>query len=201
MTPRALAVAALAALALAVLFVVLAACGQSGFQPAAEAPPVTVQPADLAPPEPPVGVPVTVAIPKLGVVDEVVPVGLAQDNEMEVPPVTAVGYYKYAPLPGQRGPAVLAGHRNYSGVQGAFARLEELKAGDRVSVTDDKGVVRGFVIYDVRTILKADYQSRTVPLVFGARTTKDLELVTCSGRVTDHSYDSNTVISARLATA
>lgn len=200
MTHRAIAVAILAVLVCTILFLALAACGQSGFQPASEAPPVAVQPADLAPPEPPVGEPVSVAIPKLGVTDEIVPVGLAQDNEMELPPVTAVGYYKYAPLPGQRGPAILAGHVDWAGVPGAFKRLVELKPGDQVSVTDSQGTVRRFAVYDVRTILKADYQTRTVPWVFGARTTTDLIMITCGGDLSGHQYTSNVVVSTRLAT-
>lgn len=198
MTPRVLAVAVLLVLAGAVLFIVLAGCGMQTFQPAAEVPPVTVQPADPAPAEPQVGVPVAIAIPKLGVTDEVIPVGLAQDNAMEVPPVDKVGYYKYAPLPGQRGPAVMAGHVNWSGTPGAFSRLAELKVGDQVTVTDNTGVKRTFAVYDVRTVLKSDYMTRTVPLVFGARTTSDLVLVTCGGRLDGHEYLSNVIASARL---
>lgn len=185
-------------LLVALTILTLAGCGTTQFSPASEVPPVVAQ--QQAPEEPQVGVPVTITIPKLGVVDDIVPVGLdMRDNAMEVPPIDKVGYYKYAPLPGQRGPAVLAGHRNWSGTPGAFARLEELKPGDKLTVTDARGAVRTFAVYDVRTILKSDYQTRTVPLVFGARTTADLVAVTCSGRVANHEYDSNTVVSARLA--
>lgn len=204
MTPRVLAVAVLFVLAGALLFIVLAGCGVAlpAFEPAASVPPVTVQPANPAPVEPPVGVPVGVpvamAIPKLGVTDEVIPVGLAQDNAMEVPPVDKVGWYRLAPKPGERGPGVLAGHVNYSGVQGAFSRLAELKTGDQVTVTDNVGVKRIFAVYDVRTVLKSDYMTRTVPLVFGARTTSDLVLVTCGGRLDGHEYLSNVIASARL---
>lgn len=187
---RQLALALMATLA-------LAGCGTMQFSPAAEVPPV-VQPAAPDPVEPPVGVPVALAIPKLGVVDDIVPVGLAQDNAMEVPRVDQLGYYKYSPLPGQRGSAVVIGHVDWAGVPGAFKRLGELKAGDNITVTDDAGVVRTFVVYDVRTILKADYQSRTVPLVFGARTTTDLVAVTCGGRLSGHEYLSNVIASARL---
>lgn len=198
MTPRVLAVAVLLVLAGAVLFIVLAGCGMQTFQPAAEVPPVTVQPADPAPAEPPVGVPVAMAIPKLGVTDEVIPVGLAQDNAMEVPPVDKVGWYRLAPKPGERGPAVLAGHINWSGTPGAFSRLSQLASGDKVTVTDNKGVTRTFQVFDVRTILKSDYMTRTVPLVFGARATSDLELVTCGGDLSGHEYLSNVIASAHL---
>lgn len=185
-------------LAGALLFVVLAGCGTQ-FEPARDVPPVTVQPAAPAPEEPPVGVPVQIAIPRLGVVDDVIPVGLAPaDNAMEVPPVTSTGWYKLAPRPGQRGAGVLAAHVNWAGQQGAFARLHELKPGDQVVVTDDRGVARRFAIFDVRTILKSDYQAKTVPLVFGARTTIDVELVTCGGDLNGHEYLSNVIASGRL---
>lgn len=199
MTRRALAVAILAALVCALLFIVLAGCGSPGFPPAT-APPVTVQAADPAPPQPLVGVPVAVAIPKLDVADEVIPVGLAGDNEMEVPPVDKVGWYRLAPKPGQRGAGVLAGHVNWSGQPGAFARLAELKPGDRIVVTDDRSMKRTFAVFDVQTILKADYQDRAVPLVFGARATTDLVLVTCGGALSGHEYLSNVIASARLTT-
>lgn len=153
-----------------------------------------------APEEPRVGVPVQIAIPKLGVVDDIVPVGLAADNAMELPPVTAVGWYRLAPKPGEQGPAVVAGHVDWAGTPGAFKRLAELRAGDRVTVTDDAGVVRTFVVYDVRTILKSDYMTRTVPLVFGARTSTELAMVTCGGDLQGHEYLSNVVALSRLAT-
>lgn len=176
--------------------IALAGCGTAtAFQPAADVPPVVVGP---APAVPPVGVPVEMAIPKLGVVDEVIPVGLAKDNAMEVPPITATGWYKFAARPGERGPAVLAAHVNWSGTPGSFARLAELMSGDRVTVTDSTGVKRTFAVYDVRTILKTDYQTRTVPLVFGARTTSDLVMVTCGGDLDGHEYRSNVVASAHL---
>lgn len=178
----------------------LAGCGTTSFQPAADVPPVTVQPADLAPPEPPVGTPVALAIPKLGVVDEVIPVGLADGNEMELPPIDKTGWYRYAPKPGQRGPAVLASHVNWQGVQGAFSRLHELAVGDEVTVTDDAGVKRLFRVYDVRTIKKEAFQTQTVPWVFGARTTTELMLVTCGGRLSGPEYDSNVIAAARLVT-
>lgn len=178
---------------------VLAGCGTTQFSPAAEVPPVVVQ--QQAPEEPVVGVPVMLAIPKLGVTDDVIPVGLdMRDNSMELPPVTSTGWYKFAPKPGEQGGSVLASHVDWEGTPGAFKRLAELKPGDRVTVTDDKGVVRVFAVYDVRTVLKKDYQSRTVPLVFGARATFDLSLVTCGGRLQGAEYDSNVLALARLVT-
>lgn len=183
-------------LLVALTILTLAGCGTTQFSPASEVPPVVAQ--QQAPEEPQVGVPVMITIPKLGVVDDIVPVGLTTGNAMEVPKVDQTGWYRLAPKPGERGPAVLAAHVNYAGVQGSFARLAELRPGDKLIVTDDGGVVRTFVVFDVRTIAKADYQTRTVPLVFGARATADLVAVTCGGRLSGHEYESNVVASSHL---
>lgn len=177
----------------------LASCGDPAYEPAATVAPVIVQPAAPVASPMPVGVPVAMAIPKLGVVDEVIPVGLADGNAMEVPPVDKVGWYRLAPKPGERGAAVIAGHRNWSGTPGSFARLDALKPGDRLTVVDDRAVMRTFEVYDVRTVLKVDYQRDTVPLVFGARATNDLVLVTCGGDLAGNQYLANVVASARLA--
>lgn len=169
----------------------LASCG---------APPVmTALPQVTQPAASPVAAPVSVSIPKLGVTDEVVPVGLAADGEMEVPEVDETGWYEHSPMPGMVGPSVLAGHVNWDGTPGALGRIGELAPGDQVTVTDSTGTQRTFAVYGVVEIPKADYKARTVPLVFGHRTTADLELVTCSGTVHDHEYSDNTIVSARLA--
>lgn len=139
--------------------------------------------------------PVRVDIPAIGVTDELVPVGLAPDRSMEIPPVDVVGFYKLGVAPGDLGPAVLAGHRNYDGVPGSFQRLPDLKPGDRVTVTGRDGATATFEIYEIRSFPKAtfDYQ-----FVFGDRNTADLLLVTCSGDVVGHSYLDNTAVAARL---
>jgi sortase (surface protein transpeptidase) len=140
----------------------------------------------------------SVSIPALGVVDEVVPVGLNPDLTMQIPPVTAVGWYDLGPIPGQRGPSVLAGHVNYNGAQGAFARIGELKPGDAVLVTATNGAQVKFVIYDVIRYPKA---APNLQAAFGDTTVPELHLITCSGAVREHEYADNTVARARLAGA
>lgn len=169
---------------------VLAGCG---------APPVMTEVPALTQPEaPPVAAPVSVSIPKLHVTDEVVPVGLAPDGEMEVPEVDETGYYEHSPMPGEIGPSLLASHVNYNGVAGAFAHIGDLDVGDQIVVTDSTGTERSFAVYSITVIPKAEYATRTVPLVFGKRATADLMLVTCSGKVTNHEYADNTIVGARL---
>ena len=53
------------------------------------------------------------------------------------PPVdfVKVGYYREGPMPGDPGPAVLAGHVDDTSGPKVFFRLRELRAGDPVVIT------------------------------------------------------------------
>lgn len=117
---------------------------------------------------------------------------------MEIPDVSESGWYRLGPLPGNPGASLISGHVNWDGRLGALGRIGELKADDRIVVTDVAGVARTFAVYDVVSIPKIKYRALTVPLVFGSRTSRDLELVTCSGPVVNHEYLDNTIVSARL---
>lgn len=175
----------------------LTACGTGA---TIDTPPsvVQLQPvADPVAPEP--AAPIRVELPSLHVSDDVVPVALDAAGEMELPPVTSVGWYRLAPEPGDVGRAVISGHVDWAGTPGAFKRIGELHTGDPVTVTDANGVVRTFRVYDVRTGLKkAQYLQVTVPIVFGVTVKRELALVTCSGPLEGHNYLDNTVVRARL---
>lgn len=181
----------------------LGACGTGGTSESPAAlPPVVIQPQAIADPvEAAPATPITVELPSLHVVDDVVPVALDRAGAMELPPVTSVGWYRLAPEPGDVGRAVLAGHVDFGGTDGAFKHLGDMHTGDAVIVTDAHGTVRTFRVYDVRTKLKkADYLQVTVPIVFGVTPQREVALVTCSGTVSEHQYSDNTVVRARLAT-
>ena len=154
-------------------------------------------PAPAAPVTEPLDEPARVEIPALGVVDEVVPVGLNPDQTMEVPPVTEVGWYELSVPVGALGAAVLAGHVNYEGVAGSFGRIGELKNGDRVIVVDKDGDRAEFEVYAVKEFPKAEFDYQ---FVYGDRDTAEVVLVTCSGDVIDHNYTHNTAVAARLVT-
>jgi len=150
--------------------------------------------------------PVRVVIPKLGVTDDVVPVGLCErtsepdcpdgKGSLEVPPVEHTGWYRPGPEPGEDGAAILAGHVNWKGEAGALGRIGELADGDLVTVVAADGIERNFVVDDVVQIPKAEYQRRVVPLLSDRAGGPKLYLVTCSGRVVNHEYLDNTIVSA-----
>lgn len=179
----------LALLALALV----AGCGSVQLMPAAEAPPVNGDPitTSVVP-----AVPVSIAIPKLGVVDDMVAVKVQPDGAMEVPPVDKTGWWSDAVHPGELGVAVVLSHVNFKGEQGAFSKLSALRKGDTVTVTDADGAVRKFVVTVTRTFEKDAFAENHDLLFDNPDNTRDLVLVTCGGTLVGHQYDSNVVVRA-----
>lgn len=190
------------ALVVAAAALLLAGCATgAGDYPVTPVEQVTAAPITAAPVVPAVpvpGVPVLVTIPKLGASDDIVPVGIAADGSMEVPDVLMSGWYRLGVKPGEKGAAVVIGHVDFKGVPGQLGRIGELKPGDLVVVKDSAGVERTFVTDKVTQIPKSQYMARTVPLVFGDVPGAELRIVTCSGVVINHEYQSNTILSAHL---
>lgn len=124
--------------------------------------------------------------------------GLDGDGALEVPPdaVTA-GWFELSPSPGEVGPAVIAGHVDYRGASGVFARLDELAPGDEVSVQRDDGSTAVFDVYRVERYPKSGFPTEQV---YGDTAGPELRLITCGGvfdRGTGHYLD-NVVAYARL---
>lgn len=175
-----------------------AGCGSyGGVVPAAEAPPVNGDPITTSAVVP--AVPVSIAIPKLGVVDDVVPVKVQPNGAMTVPPVEKTGWWSDAVRPGESGVAVVLAHINFAKVPGAFARLSELRKGDEIRVTDANGVERKFVVTERRTF-KKDAFTENHDLLFDNHNTEDLVAVTCGGTLVGHQYDSNVAVRATAVT-
>lgn len=189
----------------------LAGCAAVATGPAVE--PVSPTPASApvvaASPESeasPVADPASVAIPRLGVRADVVTVSLCAKaapprcsgaDELEVPDVAQVGWYRGSPRPGATGPALLAGHVNWHGQAGPFARIGTLRVGDAITVTDHDGELHRFVVSAVEQFPKADYDAH-MPALLANTPGPELRLVTCSGDLVGHNYLDNTVVSARL---
>lgn len=173
--------------------VLVAGCGTTQLMPAAEAPAVNGDP--IATTQTRAAVPVSISIPKLDVTDDIVPVQVEESGAMEVPPVDRTGWWDGSPRPGNIGAALVLSHVNYKGVDGAFARLHELREGDEVSVDDADGVVHRFTVTERRTFQKSAFDENH-DILFDPGTTADLVLVTCGGTLVGHSYDSNVVLRA-----
>jgi len=137
--------------------------------------------------------PVTLTIPSLDIDGaDIIDVGVTDDGEMEIPDAGRVGWYRYNPVPGESGSAVLAAHISFDGRPGVFRYLAELVPGDEAIVTLDDGTTIEF-----RVVETAQYPKDDLPVerVFAKDGSPILTLITCGGAFdrTARSYKDNIV--------
>jgi LPXTG-site transpeptidase (sortase) family protein len=139
-------------------------------------------PGAVTPASPPSGRPprpIWITIPAIAVNAPVVPVGLEPGGIMASPgEADIVGWYELGPRPGEPSNAILAGHVNWRGEVGAFARLHELQAGDIIEIQSGPQTGFRYVVESAKT-----YQADTVPVaeIFGESAEPVLTLITCGG--------------------
>lgn len=144
--------------------------------------------------------PVRVAVPARGVDAPLDPVGVAADGQMELPAdVSRVGWYRFGPVPGAPGAAVLAGHVDDAeqGL-GALAPLRHAQPGDEVVVTDASGTATRWRVVARELITK---QELPVDRLFAREGAPRLVVVTCGGPYLPEyrSYRDNVVVVAEPA--
>jgi hypothetical protein len=141
--------------------------------------------------------PVRLQITAIGLDSALMNLGLRADGSMQVPPGGfPAGWYTGGPTPGERGPAVMAGHVDWNG-PGVFYRLQDLRPGDQVMVTRADGSKPVFRITQVGQYPKDQFPSK---LVYGNIDHPGLRLITCGGTFntqTGH-YEENLVVFADL---
>ena len=126
-----------------------------------------------------------IRIPAIGVSAPVVPLGLNPDRTLEVPQKWGnTGWYTGGPEPGERGPAVIAGHVDSTSGPAVFYRLGELHRGARIHVRRADGSVAGFRVQGVERWPKDRFPTRRV---YHSTRASTLRLITCGG-----SFDSST---------
>ena len=191
----------LAAVAVAAGTVALVSAPGGAGQPAppvvAEAPPAPVV---LTDPVASVGAaPVRVSAPAIDLDTDLVGIGVDAAGAL-VPPSDfhQAGWFSAGPAPGDVGPAVLAGHVDDRSGPAVFFRLEDLAAGDQVTVTRSDGRQVPFTVTSVAAYPKTAFPTADV---YGPTTDAELRLITCGGTF-DHSrrsYTDNVVVYARAA--
>ena len=144
-------------------------------------------------------VPLALSVPAIGVAsDRLVDLGVDRDGALEVPAdAVTPGWFDLSPQPGDAGPAVIAGHVDYNGREGVFARLGELGEGAEIVVRRADGRDAVFTAYEVQRYAKADFPTE---LVCGNTDGPELRLITCGGafdRTSGH-YVDNIVAFARF---
>lgn len=135
---------------------------------------------DVSPSPTPILVPVfnptRIEVPSLGVNAPIIAVEVDEQGAMGTPATPyEVAWWDGISVGG--GNAQLAGHRNWNGVQGAFAALETLKPGDVVNVYGERYQL-GFRVQWVRQMARdADAAE-----VLGPTTLPALTMITCGGQ-------------------
>jgi LPXTG-site transpeptidase (sortase) family protein len=145
------------------------------------------------------GAPEKLIIPSISINAKVQHVGLTATKAMGIPTnFTDVAWYKYGPVPGEKGSAVIDGHvDNGLGLNGVFKKLDQVKVGDDVSVVDEKGNTAHFKVISVDVY---PYNNAPTEEIFGATDKKLLRLITCDGHwvKSAKTYDSRLVVTAEL---
>lgn len=141
-------------------------------------------------------VPTHVSIPAIGVESDLETLALAADGRIQ-PPVDwqRAGWYAGGVVPGDVGPAVVAGHVDSPGGPAVFLELAQLAPGDAVTVTLSDGSVATFVVDRSLRAAKADFPTSEV---YAPTPTPQLRLITCDGDwdpATGH-YTDNLVVFA-----
>ncbi|HTF10146.1 MAG TPA: class F sortase [Asanoa sp.] len=139
--------------------------------------------------------PSEVRIPRVDIRSTLVGLDLDSTGELEAPADFAkAGWYEQGTLPGEPGPAVIAGHVDSHKGPAVFYRLRDLRPGDTVEVR------RGDEWLPFRVVATGHYPKNKFPTssVYGATPGAELRLITCGGEF-DHSkrsYRDNVVVYA-----
>jgi LPXTG-site transpeptidase (sortase) family protein len=141
-----------------------------------------------------------IRIPAIGVSAPVVALGLNADRTLEVPRRWGVtGWYTGGPEPGERGPAVIAGHVDSTSGPAVFYRLGQLRRGAMVHIRRaDRSVVE-FRVEGVERWPKDRFPTRRV---YRATARSTLRLITCGGSFngsTGHYLDNVIVYATRVS--
>ncbi len=163
----------------------------------------TLTPVEVPPVAPAVDIstaslPLYVNIPAIGVGSELMSLGLEEDGSLEVPAdFNQAGWFRGGAIPGEVGPAVIAGHLDSILGPAIFSRLSELKPGDIIKVLRRDSVVLTFSVTRIDNYLKDYFPS---DMVYGSTAEPELRLITCGGTFNKsaHSYAGNTVVYAKL---
>jgi sortase (surface protein transpeptidase) len=118
-------------------------------------------------------------IPGINVDALVQVIGQTPEGAMDVPDNTSdVGWYKFGPVPGQKGNAIMDAHVDSpDGSPAVFSLLYTLKEGDSIIVEDDKNNPIYFTVEKVTSYPAEDLASDILNKTDGTY----LSLITCNG--------------------
>jgi sortase (surface protein transpeptidase) len=147
-------------------------------------------------PAPDTATPQRVRIPAIGVDSSLAALAVDATGAL-VPPTdfAQAGWFSAGTVPGDVGPAVIAGHVDDRTGPAVFYRLEDLATGDTVQVTRSDGRTVDFQVSRVAQYPKDDFATDEV---YGPTTGAELRLITCGGTFDAgrRSYRDNIVVYA-----
>ncbi|MFD7325103.1 class F sortase [Streptomyces sp. NPDC059875] len=139
------------------------------------------------------------AIPAITIEAPVVGLGLDRSGQLGTPPADnprIVGWYEDGPTPGERGTAIVVGHRDTRTGPAVFINLDSLSPGNTVRVARADGRVAVFTVDKVRTYTKERFPDKEV---YGSTGRPELRVLTCGGSFDPKTgYESNVVVFAHL---
>ncbi|MCV2490523.1 class F sortase [Geodermatophilus sp. YIM 151500] len=141
--------------------------------------------------------PTRLVVPRLGMDAPVDQVAVRDDGQMELPEdVRRIGWYRFGPVPGAPGSAVIAGHVDDAeqGL-GAIAPVRGAEVGDVIEVVDAAGSTTRWQVVSRELIEK---QALPLDALFQRDGPPRLTLITCGGPFLPElsSYSSNVVVVA-----
>ncbi|MFI8828000.1 class F sortase [Streptomyces sp. NPDC053431] len=143
--------------------------------------------------------PTTLAVPAITIEAPVLGLDLDASGQLATPPVDnprVVGWYAKGVTPGERGTAVVVGHRDTRTGPAIFLNLNSLAPGNTVRIARADGRVAVFTVDRVRTYAKSAFPDEEV---YGATGRPELRLLTCGGNFDrKEGYASNIVVFAHL---
>lgn len=121
----------------------------------------------------------------------IVSVGVEANGDMEIPGADEVGWYRYGPVPGAQGSAVLAAHVSWNGRDGVFRRLSRSEPGQQFTVSFDDGSIAAYEVVAIRQYGKDELPDE----IFATSGDPQIVLITCGGSFNRalNSYNDNIV--------
>ncbi|MBR7834657.1 class F sortase [Actinospica durhamensis] len=140
--------------------------------------------------------PIRIRIAALGVDAVIQKLYLTSTGTLSVPTQTnQAGWYTGGAVPGQPGPAVIAGHLDSMSGAAVFYGLDRLQPGDVIIIElSTKQTVR-YAVTGTQVTLKTQFPTAEV---YGPTPDAELRLVTCTGDLVDGSYLDNLIVFATL---
>lgn len=143
--------------------------------------------------------PTRVAIPAIGVSSSLEDLHRGSAGELDPPKGwDDAGWFSDGIVPGEVGPAVIAGHVDSPTAAAVFFRLDELIAGDEIHIAMSDGTTRTFTVDRSERAAKSAFPTSDV---YGTAPTPQLRLITCDGTfdtATGH-YTDNLIVFADLS--